>query len=87
MPHDWGVEGAFTTAGSGGRGRLPFYGVAWYRRAIDVPAADAGRSIFLDVDGAMSYAAVFVNGEFAGGWPYGYASWRVNLTHVTGDAT
>ena len=80
LPHDWGVEGTFTTAGSGGRGRLPFYGVGWYRRLLDIPAADAGHSIFLDVDGAMSYAAVWLNGEFVGGWPYGYASWRVDLT-------
>jgi beta-galactosidase len=80
LPHDWGVEGTFDPDGSGGRGRLPFYGVGWYRRAIDIPAGDAGRSIFLDVDGAMSYAAVWVNGEFAGGWAYGYASWRVDLT-------
>ena len=80
LPHDWGVEGTFSATGSGARGRLPFYGVGWYRRAIDIPAADAGRSIFLDVDGAMSYAAVWVNGAFAGGWPYGYASWRLDLT-------
>jgi beta-galactosidase len=80
LPHDWGVEGPFNPNGSGGRGRLPFYGVAWYRRSIDVAASDAGRSIFLDVDGAMSYSAVWINGEFAGGWPYGYASWRVDLT-------
>lgn len=81
LPHDWGIEGAFSATGSGARGRLPFYGVGWYRRALDIPASDAGRSIFLDVDGAMSYAAVWINGEFAGGWPYGYASWRVDLTH------
>jgi beta-galactosidase len=80
LPHDWGVEGTFSATGSGARGRLPFYGVGWYRRAIDIPVSDAGRSIFLDVDGAMSYAAVWVNGELAGGWPYGYASWRINLT-------
>ncbi|HVW05504.1 MAG TPA: beta-galactosidase GalB [Vicinamibacterales bacterium] len=80
LPHDWGVEGSFSTTGSGARGRLPFYGVGWYRKTLDIPASDAGRSIFLDVDGAMSYAAVWINGEFAGGWPYGYASWRVDLT-------
>jgi beta-galactosidase len=80
VPHDWGVEGTFSATGSGARGRLPFYGVGWYRRTIDIPASDTGRSIFLDVDGAMSYAAVWINGEFAGGWPYGYASWRVDLT-------
>ncbi|HTQ36927.1 MAG TPA: beta-galactosidase GalB, partial [Steroidobacteraceae bacterium] len=80
LPHDWGVEGEFSASGSGARGRLPFYGVGWYRKVLDIPATDAGRSIFLDVDGAMSYAAVWVNGELAGGWPYGYTSWRVDLT-------
>jgi len=80
LPHDWGIEGPFSATGSGARGRLPFYGVGWYRKALDIPASDAGRSMFLDVDGAMSYAAVWVNGTFAGGWPYGYASWRVDLT-------
>src|SRR5262245_45335832 len=80
LPHDWGIEGAFSATGSGARGRLPFYGVAWYRKVLDIPSSDAGRSIFLDVDGAMSYATVWINGEVAGGWPYGYASWRVDLT-------
>jgi beta-galactosidase len=80
LPHDWGVEGTFTASGSGGRGRLPFYGVGWYRKTLEIPASDQGRSIFLDVDGAMSYAKVWVNGASAGGWPYGYASWRVDLT-------
>jgi beta-galactosidase len=80
LPHDWGVEGTFTASGSGARGRLPFYGVGWYRKVLDIPASDRGRSIFLDVDGAMSYAKVWINGVSVGGWPYGYASWRVDLT-------
>jgi len=32
------------------------------------------------VDGAMAYATVWLNGKFVGGWPFGYASWRVDLT-------
>lgn len=80
LPHDWGIEGPFSAAGRGDTGRLPFYGVGWYRKKLDIPAADAGKSIFLDVDGAMSYATVWLNGKLVGGWPYGYASWRVNLT-------
>ena len=28
----------------------------------------------------MAYATVWLNGQFVGGWPYGYASWRVDLT-------
>jgi len=80
LPHDWAIEGPFTHAGGGGMGRLPTAGIGWYRKKLDIPTADAGKSIFLDVDGAMSYATVWLNGKLVGGWPYGYASWRVNLT-------
>jgi beta-galactosidase len=80
LPHDWGIEGPFQQSLPGGTGRLPWFGVAWYRKHLDIPAADTGRKIYLDVDGAMSYATVWLNGKFVGGWPYGYSSWRVDLT-------
>ncbi|GAT63578.1 beta-galactosidase GalB [Paludibacter jiangxiensis] len=84
LPHDWAIKGPFQTGSNpqvgGGMGRLPVNGVAWYRKKIDISAADAGKSIFLDIDGAMSYAIVWCNGKLVGGWPYGYNSWRVDLT-------
>jgi len=80
LPHDWAIEGPFTHSGGGGMGRLPSDGIGWYRKHLDIPATDAGKSLFLDVDGAMSYATVWLNGQLVGGWPYGYASWRVDLT-------
>jgi beta-galactosidase len=84
LPHDWAIKGPFLKGRDaevgGGMGRLPSPGVAWYRKKLDIPASDAGKSIFLDVDGAMSYAMVWLNGHLVGGWPYGYASWRVDLT-------
>jgi beta-galactosidase len=80
LPHDWGIEGPFEQSLPGSTGRLPWAGIAWYRKHLDVPAGDAGKKIYLDVDGAMSYATVWLNGKFVGGWPYGYASWRVDLT-------
>ena len=84
LPHDWAIEGPFLVEGPyGGMGRLKSWGPAWYRKKLDIAASDKSRSIFLDVDGAMSYAAVWLNGRLVGGWPYGYASWRVDLTsHV-----
>ena len=87
LPHDWAIKGPFLegpkAAVGGGMGRLPSPGVAWYRKKLDIPASDAGKSIFLDVDGAMSYAMVWLNGYLVGGWPYGYSSWRLDLTpHV-----
>ena len=80
LPHDYAIEGPFTTDVSGSTGRLPSSGVAWYRKNLNIPAGDKGKSIFLDVDGAMSYSMVWLNGRFVGGWPYGYASYRLNLT-------
>jgi beta-galactosidase len=80
LPHDWGVEAAFDPALPGSTGKLPWFGVAWYRKALDLPESDRGKKIYLDVDGAMAYATVWLNGKCVGGWPYGYASWRVDLT-------
>jgi beta-galactosidase len=80
LPHDWAIEGPFTRAGGGGMGRLPSAGVGWYRKKLNIPPEDASKTLFLDVDGAMSYSTVWLNGKLAGGWPFGYASWRVDLT-------
>jgi beta-galactosidase len=81
LPHDWAIEGPFLTSGPyGGMGRLKTWGPAWYRKTLAVSAADRGKSIFLDVDGAMAYASVWVNGRLAGGWPYGYNGFRIDLT-------
>jgi beta-galactosidase len=84
LPHDWAIKGPFYTEENaivgGGMGRLPVQGVAWYRRKIDISASDAGKSIYLYIDGAMSYAMVWLNGRLVGGWPYGYNSFRLDLT-------
>jgi len=81
LPHDWAIEGPFLTTGDhGGMGRLPSWGIGWYRKKFSVPASDAGKSVFLEIDGAMSYAVVWLNGHLVGGWPYGYSSWQVELT-------
>jgi beta-galactosidase len=76
LPHDWAIAGPFVATGGGGMGRLPTASVGWYRKKLGVSAADAGKSIFLDVDGAMSYATVWLNGHLVGSWPYGYSSGR-----------
>ncbi|WP_229491475.1 beta-galactosidase GalB [Massilia sp. HP4] len=88
LPHDWAIAGPFLETGPyGGMGRLKTWGPAWYRKTLDLDAADRGKSIYLDVDGAMAYASVWVNGRLAGGWPYGYNSFRIDLTpYVTPGA-
>ena len=80
LPHDWGIEGPFEQVYPGNTGKLPWWGVGWYRKHFRVSATDSGSRIYLDVDGAMAYAMVWLNGHFVGGWPYGYSSWRMDLT-------
>jgi beta-galactosidase len=84
LPHDWAIKGPFYEGDdvpvTGGMGRLPIQGVAWYRRKLTVAAEDQNKVTYLDIDGAMSYAMVWLNGHLVGGWPYGYNSFRLELT-------
>lgn len=84
LPHDWAINKPFYKEANaivgGGMGRLPVHGVAWYRKKINITAADNGKQIYLDIDGAMSYAIIWLNGNLVGGWPYGYNSFRLDLT-------
>lgn len=80
LPHDWGVEQPFDQALPGETGKLPWHGVAWYRKQLAVPTRDAGRRTVLEIDGAMSNSAVYCNGRLVGGWPYGYTSFQVDLS-------
>jgi beta-galactosidase len=80
VPHDWGIEGPFRADLPGGTGKLPWKGIGWYRKNFTLPSADTGKRIFIDFDGVMSHARVWINGVYVGGWPYGYNSFRLELT-------
>jgi len=81
--HDWEIEedGEKRMEISTGRtGALPAYGVGWYRRNLPVTPEDEGKRISVELDGAMSNAKVYVNGNYVGEWPYGYSSFRFDIT-------
>ncbi|MFZ1934676.1 MAG: beta-galactosidase GalB [Thermoguttaceae bacterium] len=80
VPHDWGIEGPFRDDLPGDTGKLPWRGIGWYRKHFTVPAADGGKRIFIDFDGAMANAKVWLNGQYVGTWPYGYNAFRLELT-------
>ena len=81
VPHDWAIEGPFGGASKDGdTGKLPWRGVGTYRRPFVVTARDAEGTVALDFDGVMARPKVYVNGKLAGGWDYGYQSFRVDAT-------
>lgn len=80
LPHDWAIEGPFSMEIENETGKLPWEGIGWYRKTFDVPASADGRKTYIDFDGAMSHATVYINGKIAGEWAYGYNSFRVDAT-------
>jgi beta-galactosidase len=81
LPHDWSIEGAFSEqnpAGVGG-GALPG-GIGWYRKTFSLPAGDTGKIVFVEFDGAYRNSEVWINGQYLGKRPYGYSSFRYQLT-------
>jgi beta-galactosidase len=80
IPHDWAIEGPFSDTLENNTGLLPWKGIGWYRKHFTLNESDKGKRIYIDFDGAMAYAQVWLNGRFVGGWPYGYTSFRLDLT-------
>ena len=65
---------------AGRTGGLPFVGTGGDRLNFDAPSFEKGKKATLIFDGAMSHARVYINGQEAGYWPYGYNSFYVDAT-------
>jgi len=85
VPHDWSIEGPFDeTNPTGGAGGFLPAGVGWYRKHFTLPDGDAKKKVFIDFDGVMANSDVWINGFHLGKRPYGYVSFRYELTgHLT----
>lgn len=81
LPHDWAIEGDFSASAPSGAtgGALPG-GTAWYRKTFSVDTADAGKCVFVDFDGVYMNSTVWINGNCLGTRPYGYSSFRYDIT-------
>jgi len=78
LPHDWGIESGFTKEVDAAEGRLAFPGIGWYRKTFHSPPK--GKRVFIEFDGVMKNAQVWLNGKKLGQWPYSYSSFAFELT-------
>ena len=69
------------TEKSGRSGALPWIGEGFYKRVFQIPQSFSGHAELL-FDGAMAEPTVFVNGQRAGGWAYGYNAFRIDITQL-----
>ncbi|HZL19853.1 MAG TPA: glycoside hydrolase family 2 TIM barrel-domain containing protein [Polyangia bacterium] len=81
VPHDWAIEGPFSqTATTTGRGGYVPAGIAWYRKHFTLPQSLAGQRVYVEFDGIMENSDVYINGTHLGHHPYGWVSFRYDLT-------
>jgi beta-galactosidase len=82
LPHDWSVEGPFDqSAPMTGRGGYLASGIGWYRNHFTLPATvTSGKQVYIEFDGVMGNSTVYINGTQLGNHPYGYVSFRYDMT-------
>jgi beta-galactosidase len=80
LPHDWAIAGPFDPNGNGSTGKLPWRGAGWYRKTFSLNKADAGKRIYFIFDGVMAFPKVYMNGQLAGQWDYGYTPFLIDAT-------
>jgi len=81
LPHDWSIEGEFKqdNPATPGGGALPG-GIGWYRKNFILSDQDKDKLVFVDFDGIYQNSEVWINGHYLGKRPYGYISFRYELT-------
>jgi beta-galactosidase len=81
LPHDWSIEGKLdenNPAKSAG-GYFPT-GIGWYRKSFTMPSEWKGKQVSIYFEGVYMNSEVFINGKSLGVYPYGYSSFKYDLT-------
>jgi len=83
VPFDWSIEGPYDqNANTGGYGGYLPSGIGWFRKHFTLPSNFSGRRVFVEFDGVMSNSTVYLNGTSLGNRPYGYMSFRYEITSL-----
>lgn len=101
LPHDWSMDptpvqrngitiGPFSKYNEGGMSGADIGqtlgGEGWYRKEFTVAPEDSEKIVVLYIEGAYNQSEVFVNGKKVYFNPYGYTSYKVNITDYCGPA-
>lgn len=71
IPHDWLISDTKNLYESG---------IGWYRRELDASFLQEGQRLFLRFDGVYMDSVLYVSGEQAGEWKYGYTAFEYDIT-------
>lgn len=81
VPHDWSFEKGVRKGGDQGQGGgYHDGGIGWYRKNFNVKKESLSKIIYINFDGVYMNSEVWVNGNYLGKRPYGYISFRYNIS-------
>lgn len=79
IPHDWSVKQPFSTKYSSGTGYVAG-GIGWYRCSFSLDEKYRGKHISIVFDGVYKNSQVWCNSYYKGSWPYGYTTFRHDIS-------
>ncbi|MCL2487289.1 MAG: DUF4982 domain-containing protein [Oscillospiraceae bacterium] len=71
LPHDWLISQP---------GNFYKSDIGWYRKTFYLPESLSGKRVAVRFDGVYMDCTVYVNGQKAGDWKYGYTSFQFDIT-------
>ena len=81
VPHDWSFEKGVRKGGDQGQGGgYHDGGIGWYRKTFDVKKETLSKITYINFDGIYMNSEVWVNGNHLGKRPYGYISFRYDIS-------
>lgn len=80
IPHDWSIKQPFSTEHSSGTGYVTG-GIGWYRCSFFLDEQFRGKHISIVFDGVYKNSQVWCNSYYKGSWPYGYTTFRHDITN------
>jgi len=83
LPHDWSIELPPMPGAPCGRDGGYFQtGIGWYRKSFAAPDGWKGKRVWVEFDGVYMNSDVWFNGRHLGTRPFGYSSFRYDLTSL-----
>ncbi len=81
VPHDWSFEKGVRKGGDQGQGGgYHDGGIGWYRKQFNVKKESLSKITYINFDGVYMNSEVWVNGNHLGKRPYGYISFRYDIS-------
>ncbi|WP_163397453.1 sugar-binding domain-containing protein [Flavobacterium fluviatile] len=81
IPHDWSFEKGVRKGGDQGQGGgYHDGGIGWYRKSFVVKKESLSKTNYINFDGVYMNSEVWINGNYLGKRPYGYISFRYDIS-------